>query len=205
MDYYIFSYAVDIGQITKAFGSNDLLLFENIQKGEVFKNYSEQNADPYISMTKALHQIIFNEPYRKRSENVYWYAFIALCEYFSRKLPYAQDIILGRETDLIDEFVKDDFNIDLTTVEVFLNGEPEVNLPPPDGIPMVGVIPQSKMQSVCRMMNKIIINDDKIKELLLRNNWQNEERVLIYETIRGVQSNINFCNNHHLTLISFCH
>lgn len=205
MDYYIFSYAVDIGQIIKSFGSNDLLLFENIQKGEVFKNYSAQNVDMHISMQKALHQIIFNEPYRRRSENVYWYAFIALCEFYSRKLPYSQDITLGRETDLIDEFVKDDFNIDLTTVAMLLDGHPEVNLPPADGIPMVGIIPQTKMKSVCRMMNKIIISDLKIKELLRQSNWQDEEKALIYEAIKGVQANINFCNNQNLSLISFCH
>lgn len=205
MDYYIFSYAVDIGQIIKTFGSNDLSLFENIQKGEVFKNYSTQNTDVHLSMKQALHQIIYNEPYRRRSENVYWYAFIAICEYFSEKLPYVQDIALGRETDLIDEFVKDDFNIDLTTVQMLLDGDPDVNLPPADGIPMVGIISQDKMKSVCRMMNKIIISDLKIKELLIKNNWQDDERALVYEAIKGVQSNITYCNNHNLSLISFCH
>lgn len=205
MDYYIFSYAVDIEQIIRAFGSNDVLLFENIQKGEVFKNYSEQNSDPYISMDKALHHIIFNEPYRRRSENVYWYAFIALCEHFSIKLPYAQDIALGRETDLIDEFVKEDFNIDLTTVEVLLSGDPDINLPPAEGVPMVGMISQSKIPYVCRMMNKIIISDSEIRELLMKSNWKDEEKAIVYEAIKGVKDNLNFCNEHHLSLISFCH
>lgn len=205
MDYYIFSYAIDVGQITKAFGSNDLSLFENIQKGDIFKNYCVQNTDTRLSLTQALYQIIFNEPYRRRSENVYWYAFIALCEYFSKKLPYTQDIALGRETDLIDEFVKEDFNIDMTTVEMLLNGQPDVNLPPAEGIPMVGIIPQMKMKSVCRMMNKIIISDLKIKELLRKSNWVDEERALIYEAVKGVQANINYCNTHNLSLISFCH
>ncbi|SHF43363.1 DUF7691 family protein [Dysgonomonas macrotermitis] len=205
MDYYIFSYAVDIGQIAKAIGSKDDLLFENIQKEEVFKNYSEQNTDLNLSLEKALYHIIYGEPYRKRSESTYWYALIALCAYYSESLPFFRDIILGRETDLIDDFVKNDFGIDLTTVQLLLDKYPYFNLPQNDGIPMVGIIPPTKMKSVCRMMNRILINDLDIKVLLDHEDRDDDEKAIIYEAIKGVKSNIDFCSERNLSLISFCH
>lgn len=205
MEYYIFSYAIDVGEVKQVFGSKDATLFENIQNEEVFRHYSAQSTDNYVSLENALHQIIYDETYRKRSESTYWYAFIAICSYFSKQLPFDQDIQLGEETDLIDDFIQKDFDIDITLVALLLDDFPETNLPTITYLPMVGFISDAKIESIATTMNEIDINEIDIKNLLSTNNDRDERKALIYEYIKGIQSNINFCYTHNLSLISFCH
>lgn len=205
MDYYIFSYAIDIGQVIRSFGCKDLSLFESIQKDPLFKNYDLQNADLYVSLDEALRQIIYNEPYRKQSSKVYWYAFIALCGFLSKKLPYDNDYTLGWQTDLFDDLIRTEFNIEFSISEILSNNGVCFDLPESNGIPMFGCITGTRLKFIGDIMKQMFVDAVAIDKLFENDNKYDDQKAIVFESIEGFKANIDFCHQNQYSLISFCH
>src|SRR5581483_6815759 len=112
MGYYIFSYAINAGQIRDSLGSRDQDLYDYVLETDTFSLYADQDGDWDVPMKDALHHLIFGEPYNRASMHSYWYALIALCAYLGESLAGTHEIKLGYETDIINALLIADFGID---------------------------------------------------------------------------------------------
>lgn len=204
MDYYIFSYAIDVNQVIQSFGSKNSSLLENIQKEPLFKNYNLQNTNMYVSLEDAAYHIIYDKPYREKSGSVYWYAFITICGYFSKELPYSSDILLGWQTDLCDELMVSELGVDLSVPQLLLNEEGSFNLPRV-GVPMFGLVSYTKMMDIAKLMNRVNIEDVTISSMFKNYSSEDDCKAIAYETIKGLKENVDFCCDKKYSLVSFCH
>lgn len=205
MGYYIFSYASDLNKIKTAFNSSDEQLFENVTKTEVFKNYAEQDFKDCITTKEAIHNIIFGEPYKDNNAHVYGYAFICICDYLSQKVPHNQEMKLGYETDLVDQYLSSDFNIDLEIAETMFNDSPNFGLPKIVDWPLSGILEKDSLKNLAELFSPIEITDEEIEDLWDGNEEEDEDKACAYEHIKGFKENIAFCLENDLSLISFCH
>ncbi|MDH6355906.1 hypothetical protein M2132_002256 [Dysgonomonas sp. PH5-45] len=205
MGYYIFSYAIDLKNITKAFGRKDSKLFENIISSPDFIHYQENSFNDSVSVKEALHHIVFGEKYIEKDAHMYQYALITLCAYLGMELPYKHEIKLGYETDLINGFLETDFGIITCLEEDLLSTPPQLGLPEVADWPQCGIIEQPELQNLSTMYSLANITEQQITGLWEGTNDEDEDRACAYEGIKGVKDNIDFCIANNLSLISFCH
>ncbi|PZR24766.1 MAG: hypothetical protein DI535_21060 [Citrobacter freundii] len=201
MGYHIFFYAAPLDELDAAIGSSNNDLFEETQETEAFEGYSSQDIPGYTSTKDALEQMIFNKPYDKKSAHAYWYALIALCDSVGEQLDSTHEISLSYETDLINQYLKSDFGIDLKIEEVLLNERPVSNLPRVQDFPMHGVLYKADLLELKEKFKNIEISDEQLDELL----EEDDEKEMAYDSIRQIKANVLFCLENDLELLAFCH
>lgn len=202
MGMYIFPKAVNHSLVAKTFGSNDEQLLEKVKKAESYENYSEGWDDEYISLDQALTDIIFAKPYTASSAHMYGYAYICICEALGVDVPSYHELKLGYETDLVTQYLAEDFGIENMEVEEYLfeqDATPE--LPVRDDFPMLGVIMHKDLQALIDKLPDITLSDDELEELF----DEDDDKGCAYEHLKALKQNLQFCLENNLDLVSVCH
>lgn len=201
MGYFIFSIGIDIPEIKAVFGSGNEILFNDIVTTSTFGHYSGQHAEAASPARQALEDIIYGNPFNENFSCSYWYAFIAICSHLGKRFPGTHEIKMSHEPELINEILKEDFGVDIE-IDMELLGEnafPE--LPANDDFPLSGILNTDALQAAKQKLAVI----DITSELFEQGSVADEEREMAYASIWQMIHNINFCLEHHLSLISFCH
>jgi len=208
MGYYIFSYSIDAEQVKQTIGSIDQALFDAVVQTEEFQCYADQDFDGHTRSRQALEHLILGKrfsllrKYNKTSAHAYWYAFISICAYLGEKLPSTHDMKLSYETDLINEYLKSDFGIDVQIEELMLSGEEGFfGLPQVSDWPLCGLWPSEKLLELRELFAPVTIADDELRRLA----EEDDEKEMAYDSIRQIKENITYCIDNKTSLISFCH
>lgn len=208
MGYYIFSYGINTAEVLKVFGSGDQGLRERIEQNEVFQGYAEDDWDDFdTNLEQALAHIILGNPMHARANHVYGYALIGICAALGKELPHTQEIKLGYETDFINKALAEDFKLDGFKLEetLFAADRNPFPIPPITDWPLIGVLKLEDVIKLREALNTVTITEERIEALTESEDEEEEEKGYAYEHIKGILENIDFCIQHSLDLISFCH
>ena len=122
MGYYMFAYGVNTPEIEAVFGSKNEALLAEVQKNEIFQNYAE--GDDNNETTKALTDIIMGYPFDEKKGYTYGYAFIGICATLGRELPFTEELKFWYETELINQALMEDYNIEVE-IETMIDEDDE--------------------------------------------------------------------------------
>lgn len=203
MGHYIFSYGIKTEELKSKFGSKDQEALSKIQSTNTFENYKDFQPSPYqTSPKKAIEDIINGETYDKSSGFAYGYALICMSAGLGNKLPYSQEIKMGYETDTIEQVMNEDFDNPHFEFQelLFANFNP-FSTPKPDDFPLTGIVYNADLVEIKEQYQHITISDDTIAEL----EDTDFEKGMALRHIKGILKNIDYCLEHQLDLISFCH
>ena len=208
MGYNLFSYGIKTTKIQSVFGCKDQVILNKIKATAMFKNYDDFQPTGFeTSPSKALEDIINAATYDKTSGFAYGYAVITICAAFGHELPYNQEIKLGYETDFINQYLDESFDIkDLALEDLLLADDTNpFQIPPIEDWPVIGWLSNALLVELKDEMKHIHIADEDISKLQEREEEEEEEKGFAYEHIRGVIKNIDYCVENNLDLITFCH
>ena len=200
MGYYMFAYGVNTSELQATFASKDETLLAEVQKNEIFQNYAEE--DENNETTKALTDIIMGNPFDKKRGYTYGYAFIGVCATLGKELPFTQEMKFWYETDLINQTLSEDYDIE---VEIDTELFPEDHfhpfpLPEIEDFPMISLIDQDRLKHLDSLLENVHKTKEEIEAMI-----EEDEKGFAYEHIMGLKENIAFCLNNQLDMIAFCH
>ena len=200
MGYYMFTYGVNTSELQATFASKDETLLAEVQKNEIFQNYAEE--DENNETTKALTDIIMGNPFDKKRGYTYGYAFIGICATLGKELPFTQEMKFWYETDLINQTLSEDYDIE---VEIDTELFPEDHfhpfpLPEIEDFPMISLIDQDRLKHLDSLLENVHKTKEEIEAMI-----EEDEKGFAYEHIMGLKENIAFCLNNQLDMIAFCH
>lgn len=208
MGYYIFSSGINANQLKNIFGSKDKQILEQITENDSFQHYADfKPDDAKTDPAQALVDIIEGNSFDKKSGFAYGYAVIGICKTLGTELPHDQEIKLGYETDLINDVLQSDFNIQNLKIEEELLADNTNPFPIPaiTDWPVIGLVNLDQLKELKRKLGSVSIADNKIEELLNADDSDAEEKGFAYEHLVGLITNIDYCIQHNLDMISFCH
>jgi hypothetical protein len=200
MGYYMFAYGVNTSELQATFASKDETLLAEVQKNEIFQNYAEEDEDN--ETTKALTDIIMGHPFDEKKGYTYGYAFIGICATLGKELPFTQEMKFWYETDLINQTLSEDYDIE---VEIDTELFPEDHfhpfpLPEIEDFPMISLIDQDRLKHLDSLLENVHKTKEEIEAMI-----EEDEKGFAYEHIMGLKENIAFCLNNQLDMIAFCH
>ena len=200
MGYYMFAYGVNTSELQATFASKDETLLAEVQRNEIFQNYAEEDEDN--ETTKALTDIIMGNPFDKKRGYTYGYAFIGICATLGKELPFTQEMKFWYETDLINQTLSEDYDIE---VEIDTELFPEDHfhpfpLPEIEDFPMISLIDQDRLKHLDSLLENVHKTKEEIEAMI-----EEDEKGFAYEHIMGLKENITFCLNNQLDMIAFCH
>nr|WP_311459348.1 pyruvate dehydrogenase [uncultured Capnocytophaga sp.] len=200
MGYYMFAYGVNTSELQATFASKDETLLAEVQKNEIFQNYAEEDEDN--ETTKALTDIIMGRPFDEKKGYTYGYAFIGICATLGKELPFTQEMKFWYETDLINQTLSEDYDIE---VEIDTELFPEDHfhpfpLPEIEDFPMISLIDQDRLKHLDFLLENVHKTKEEIEAMI-----EEDEKGFAYEHIMGLKENIAFCLNNQLDMIAFCH
>lgn len=199
MGYYIFSYGIKTEEIQKVFGSNDQVLLEQVQSHKTFQSYAKDIGARGLSI--GLKDISTYAPGDNLDSNLDSYAFLCICAALGTQLPYSQYIKLGVDTDAITKVLAEDFGIKEVDIQKLLveNGHsfPIYQRLEPD----TSLITPGELKNIKNKLSAVHITDEKVQEQANRKDIDEDT----YVHLRGFIQNINYCIDHGLGMISFCH
>ena len=197
MGYYIFTYGVKTPEIKAVFGSKDEALLQKVKANDVFQNYAEQNQET----SQALIDIIKGNPYTLEGYH-YGYAFIGICATLGETLPKTQEIKLGYITEVINETVAEDYDIEID-IELFpADYADPFPLPLIADFPMIDLLDKKRLEHIASLFAKVHKTEDEIEAML---DGDDDEKGFAYEAIMGLKENIDFCLKNDLDMVVFCH
>lgn len=200
MGYYMFAYGVDTSELQATFASKDETLLAEVQKNEIFQNYAEEDEDN--ETTKALTDIIMGRPFDEKKGYTYGYAFIGICATLGKELPFTQEMKFWYETDLINQTLSEDYDIE---VEIDTELFPKDHfhpfpLPEIEDFPMISLIDQDRLKHLDSLLENVHKTKEEIEAMI-----EEDEKGFAYEHIMGLKENIAFCIDNQLDMIAFCH
>ena len=200
MGYYMFAYGVNTPELQATFASKNETLLAEVQRNEIFQNYAEE--DENNETTKALTDIIMGSPFDEKKGYTYGYAFIGICATLGKELPFTQEMKFWYETDLINQTLSEDYDIE---VEIDTELFPEDHfhpfpLPEIEDFPMISLIDQDRLKHLDSLLEKVHKTKEEIEAMI-----EEDEKGFAYEHIMGLKENITFCLNNQLDMIAFCH
>ena len=201
MGYYIFTYGVKTPEIKAVFGSKDEALLEKVKANDVFQNYAEQNQET----SQALIDIIKGNPYTLEGYH-YGYAFIGICATLGETLPKTQEIKLGYITEVINETVAEDYDIEIDIETELFPADYADPFPLPliADFPMIDLLDKKRLEHLASLFAKVHKTEKEI-ETMIDGDEGDEEKGFAYEAIMGLKENIDFCLKNDLDMVVFCH
>jgi hypothetical protein len=199
MGYYMFAYGVKTPEIKAVFGSKDEALLQKVKANDVFQNYAEQNQET----SQALIDIIMGNPYSLEDYH-YGYAFIGICATLGETLPQTQEIKLGYITDLINQTVAEDYDIEIDIEAELFPADYADPFPLPliADFPMIDLLDKKRLEHIASLFAKVHKTENEIEAML---DGDDEEKGFAYEAIMGLKENIDFCLENELDMVAFCH
>ena len=201
MGYYIFTYGVKTPEIKAVFGSKDEALLQKVKANDVFQNYAEQNQET----SQALIDIIKGNPYTLEGYH-YGYAFIGICATLGETLPKTQEIKLGYITEVINETVAEDYDIEIDIETELFPADYADPFPLPliADFPMIDLLDKKRLEHLASLFAKVHKTEKEI-ETMIDGDEGDEEKGFAYEAIMGLKENIDFCLKNDLDMVVFCH
>ena len=201
MGYYIFTYGVKTPEIKAVFGSKNEALLQKVKANDIFQNYAEQNQET----SQALIDIIKGNPYTLEGYH-YGYAFIGICATLGETLPKTQEIKLGYITEVINETVAEDYDIEIDIETELFPADYADPFPLPliADFPMIDLLDKKRLEHIASLFAKVHKTEDEI-EAMLDGDEGDEEKGFAYEAIMGLKENIDFCLKNDLDMVVFCH
>ena len=201
MGYYIFTYGVKTPEIKAVFGSKDEALLQKVKANDVFRNYAEQNQET----SQALIDIIKGNPYTLEGYH-YGYAFIGICATLGETLPKTQEIKLGYITEVINETVAEDYDIEIDIETELFPADYADPFPLPliADFPMIDLLDKKRLEHLASLFAKVHKTEKEI-ETMIDGDEGDEEKGFAYEAIMGLKENIDFCLKNDLDMVVFCH
>ena len=198
MGYYIFTYGVKTPEIKAVFGSKDEALLQKVKANDVFQNYAEQNQET----SQALIDIIKGNPYTLEGYH-YGYAFIGICATLGETLPKTQEIKLGYITEVINETVAEDYDIEIDIETELFPADYADPFPLPliADFPMIDLLDKKRLEHIASLFAKVHKTEDEIEAML---DGDDDEKGFAYEAM-GLKENIDFCLKNDLDMVVFCH
>lgn len=203
MGYTIFSYAIDLKEIGGVFKSNDEELFANILQDGGCDCYPEGLLDEDIKVSEALRHIMFGGDYVKGNEHVYGYAFISICKYLRKELPFIGKIKLGYETSIVRDYLKLSPGIDFVIEKDFFVDKPQFGLPKVKDFPQAGILDAKGIEEMLKRLEPVNISQSKIDELKASDDEDSEYSAYAYAAVMGIKDNLRFCLDNNLCYVSF--
>ena len=200
MGYYIFAYGVNTPKIEAVFGSKNEALLAEVQKNEIFQNYAEGDDDH--ETTKALTDIIMGYPFDEKKGYTYGYAFIGICATLGRELPFTEELKFWYETELINQALMEDYNIEVEIENELFGPSHSFPLPLIEDFPMISLIDQDWLKHLTSLFERVHKTKEEIETMI---DEDDEEKGFAYEHIMGLKENIAFCLSNQLDMIAFCH
>ena len=199
MGYYIFTYGVKTPEIKAVFGSKNEALLQKIKANDIFQNYAEQNQET----SQALIDIIMGNPYTLEGYH-YGYAFIGICATLGETLPKTQEIKLGYITEVINETVAEDYDIEIDIETELFPADYADPFPLPliADFPMIDLLDKKRLEHIASLFAKVHKTEDEIEAML---DGDDDEKGFAYEAIMGLKENIDFCLKNDLDMVVFCH
>lgn len=201
MGYYIFSYVINKTLVEKSFGSKDEQLLNNILDTQYLSYDKKRDVERYNELKAALEEMIFGEPYDKNRKTDYWYAFIALCEYFNKSTTPYMEIKLGHVTDIVDKVLKSEYGIKLSSENLLLNSKADFGLPKHNDFPVSGLWDKADLHEIYSLIKDIHITDDQLEIL----EGEDDDKYEASSIIKKIGEDVVNCIENELVLISFCH
>ncbi|WP_291908463.1 hypothetical protein [Chitinophaga sp. CB10] len=201
MGYFIFSYGISFDQLNNLLGSRDDKLLKSVQQTETYQKYLRLDLPADLGTEKALKQLIAGDTLDARYAPSYWNALITLIDYQGRRLGNGPGIALNYETDLINQILQEDYNLDIEIEEVLLNGKLELGLPLPNEWPLSGILFKEDLLALQRELVNVQIS----REHILSISEEDEEEAGIYDGIDALKRNVAFCLENGVALVSFCY
>jgi hypothetical protein len=198
MGYYIFSYGIKAEEIKKVFGSNDNTLLDRVQSHKTFQYYAKGIGDRGLSI--ALTDISTYLPGGNLDSSIHGYGLLCICASLGTELPYRQDIKLGADTDEITEVLAEDFGIKDVDIQKLLVEKGHFFPTSQVLEPSTSLITLEELKIIKNKLSSVHITNEKIQELANIGDIE-----YTYEHLRGLIQNINYCVDHGLDMISFCH
>lgn len=208
MGYYIFSCGIKKNHIDSAFGSESAEILEKVIQNSLFEGYSHFEVKGLDKTPlQALNDIIYGRSCDEKSNYAYGYALIGICTTLGMELPYTQEIKLGYETDLINKFLVDEYAVENFLIEHAMFGDNSNPFPIPTikDWPLIGLLTLAQLKEIKTQLQHVMISDVMIEEFLDSEDEDEEEKGFASEHIQGVLTNIDFCIENELDMISFCH
>ena len=201
MGYYIFTYGVKTPEIQAVFGSKNEALLQKVKANDVFQNYTDE--DNNEETIKALTDIIMGNQYNQEGY-IYGYAFIGICATLGAELPYTQEIKLGHTTDLINQTVAEDYDIEIDIeAELFpVDYADPFPLPLIADFPMIDLLDKKRLEHLASLFAKVHKTENEIETMLDGDDY---EKGFAYEAIMGLKENIAFCLENGFDMVVFCH
>ena len=201
MGYYIFTYGVKTPEIKAVFGSKDEALLQKVKANETFKNYADEDDDNETS--KALTDIIMGNQYDEEGY-IYGYAFIGICAALGETLPQTQEIKLGYITEVINETVAEDYDIEIDIETELFPADYADPFPLPliADFPMIDLLDKKRLEHLASLLAKVHKTESEIEAML---DGDDGEKGFAYEAIMGLKENIAFCLENELDMVIFCH
>ena len=158
------------------------MLYDNLKK-KLKNDSSYKNIEKDVSIEQAIYVIIYGKPYNTTLGYIYFYAFIEICQYLGRDVPYRQELKLGSETDLFNKYLKQDFDINLIIEDfLFIDGGIDfLNLPNVEDWPVVGILQKERIEELYNILKAIELDQGLIDDL-----WdsdEDEDKACAYEAI----------------------
>ena len=201
MGYYMFAYGVKTPEIKAVFGSKDEALLQKVKANDTFKNYADEDDDNETS--KALTDIIMGNQYDEEGY-IYGYAFIGICAALGETLPKMQEIKFGYITDLINQTVAEDYDIEIDIETELFPADYADPFPLPliADFPMIDLLDKKRLEHIASLFAKVHKTEDEIEAML---DGDDDEKGFAYEAIMGLKENIDFCLKNDLDMVVFCH
>ena len=134
----------------------------------------------------------------------YGYAFIGICATLGETLPQTQEIKLGDITDLINQTVAKDYDIEIDIEAELFSADYADPFPLPliANFPMIDLLGKKRLEHIASLFAKIHKTEDEIEAML---DGDDDEKGFAYEAIMELKENINFCLKNGLDMVVFCH
>jgi len=152
--------------------------------------------------TKALTDIIMGRPFDEKKGYTYGYAFIGICATLGRELPFTEELKFWYETELINQALMEDYNIEVEIENELFGPSHSFPLPLIEDFPMISLIDQDWLKHLTSLFERVHKTKEEIETMI---DEDDEEKGFAYEHIMGLKENIAFCLNNQLDMIAFCH
>ena len=119
-------------------------------------------------------------------------------------MPKTQEIKLGYITDLINQTVAEDYDIEID-IEAELFPADYANpfpLPLIADFPMIDLLDKKRLEHIASLFAKVHKTESEIETMI---EGDDDEKGFAYEAIMGLKENITFCLENKLDMALFCY
>jgi len=126
MGIYLSLYGINLNEINQIINSKDNVIYDKIINSiKTAYNFTEP-FETGETIEKVIKDIVFGNCTQTKQNIAYNYGAVVICEIFKKKLPNTVVIKYSFETNLINEYLKNDFNISDLDINTLIAANPGI-------------------------------------------------------------------------------